>query len=682
MKTGTVETTTTIFPDSQIEPKARVIDDDMAVRLGSTLYIIIESALSDREILDETLDYWYSLLEMYSPPRNVPWPNASNVVIPVVPAHYDALSSQISQQVFRQRLFLVTPNTQQAAPTAHATEWFFNQKSQKLDLVETLNQWKDMALRDGVSFLEVLYKHTKRKEQIVVWEDELDANGQPKINLRTRKPQRTPKTYTIDVDDYNDVYFEPIELRDFVIYPSWQLSIDEAHGVARKLYLDENTLRAMVNDGYLDAKQVEIALNFVTSGSSERTLDEQGWQTVTAGGKVIVGAEEGVTEKSLGQMRGPIMVWRIHTNSFTLLEQFLPGNETVAQSHNPVPAEYVIWLHHQSQRVLGYKRYEYGHGKRPFVPYAPIPRPRRLYGWSIIGRLAPIASETFNLWNGRNDMIDIITRPSMYRRVGAKIVEPQGAAFGPGVWWEVSQPDDIGIIGGGRLNIDFSPSIQQEQMLLQWAGMLTGANPNMQGSVNPGGRKTAREVNSANMGASIRVGFMANRFRRAIEKAFWMWRQLQIQYGPDEMVVSGNMLGVPQQMTVTREMLAQDYALSVAGADGQLDQEQRANMALQTFLLLKDDPDIAQDPVKRYRLKAYLLEAQNNPNILSLIGTEDEAVQNAQKQQQFHQAVMQLAQQGVQVPGMPPPQQVLNPQQQQHAMPHKPPVKPGQLVSG
>lgn len=652
------EVRSTIFPESPVTPEQFELDGDERSRLGSILYINVISSLADREILDETLDYWYSLLEMYSPPRDTPWIGASNVFIPIVPTHYHTLCAQIAQQVFQQRLFIVAGNTPEAAEVAHGVEHFYNAKAQKLDMTETFEQWKNLGLRDGASPLEILWKHTTRKQKVVVWEDELGANGAPKTDKFGRKVRKA-HPYTIEVDDYNDVVMNPVELRDFVIIPAWQTSIDEAKAVGRKMYLDEAQLKEMVAAGYLWEEEIEQALNFPGDGSSDLPSDQQGWQTYTVGGKVYVGAEEGTIDRSLGMIRGPLEVWRIHSRQFDF-------------DGDGVPEECVFWLHHQSQRLLGYSVYEYGFGKRPFVMFAPMPRPLRALGWSVIEWLAPIQAETNNLWNGRNDIVDIITRPPMYQRAGAKIITPQGQPWQPGVLWELSAADDVGFVGGAARQIDLSPSVGQEDRLMSWASLLSGATPNMAGAVNSG-RRTAREISTADRSSTVRIGFIAQRLRNAIEKAFWIWNELQKQYGPEEQNMSGMVLGMPQQMTIQRSMLSQDLALSVSGSSGQLDQDAKAQQALQTFLLLKDDPDISTDPVKRYRLRAHLLEAQNNTNIISLLGTEQEAVEKAQQQAQFQQAVEQLAKQGVNVP-MPPG---MAPQPPQHG---KPPVQPGDMI--
>lgn len=664
-----VDTSTTIFPEAEIVPAGHEFSDDDLIRLGNTTNVIVTAALADREILDETLDYWYSLLEMYSPPRNTPWPNASNVFIPIVPTHYETLAAQVAQQVFMQRLFLVVPNTPQASAITHQIEYYYNAKSQKLDLLEVFEQWKNLGLRDGLSLLEVLYRHTTTRQKIVVFEDELNpATGLPLVDLRTHKKIRKPKTYTVEVDDYRDVEMTPVELRDFIISPAWQTDIEAAHMVGRKVYLDENTLRAMVADGTLIHEKVQRALNFIYGGTSDLPSDPQGDVTYNIGGKIQIGAEEGMTDAGLGQMRGSLEVWRIHSKQFV----WDPDEQ------KKVPRETVYWWHYNSQLVLGEpKPYEYGHGKRPFIPFAPLPRPRRLYGWSLIERLAPIQAEVNQLYNGRNDIVDLITRPPMYQRTGAKVITPEGKPWHPGVLWEVQDPTDVGFVGGNSRMVDLAPSVQQEDRLMSWASLLSGAVPNLSGSVNSG-RRTAREISSANSSASVRVGFISQRLRNAIGKAFWQWHQLQIQYGKDEENVAGNVLGMPQQMTISKEVLTQDVQLTISGSNGQLDQDARAQQALQTFLLLKDDPDIAQDPIKRYRLKAYLLEAQNNTNIIALLGTEQDAEKKAQEQAQFQQAVEQLAKMGVQlqgagVPGGQPPP---------GGGGGKPPVAPGQLVAG
>ena len=151
-------------------------------------------------------------------------------------------------------------------------------------------------------------------------------------------------------------------------------------------------------------------------GSSELWYSRQGYSTYTMNGKLDPLLEEGFADFDLQQHVGPLNIIRFHSN------QFFNGQE------------YVFWLHPLSQTMLGYQRYQYWHGQRPFSIKTPFPRVKRFYGFGIPERLIPTVVEiqgTVPL----NHFLDQRTLPPMYKQRGTKLLT-KNQSLGPDVMWK------------------------------------------------------------------------------------------------------------------------------------------------------------------------------------------------------------------------------------------------------
>src|SRR5579884_3631198 len=216
-----------------------------------------------RSKLEQTLDLLEAQYNMRVQQRDWPWPSASNVFVPLTATQLDTAVSRLMQLVVAPRLFAVKGLSPQAEQHSYLVERFYNTKLIKNDWVNAIYQFVHMGLRDGTAVMEILWEKKVRVANLVldapVVDQEtgipvLDAEGNP-VTERIVRP--------VEIEEYNDVRWTPVELRDFYLFPAWARSIEEAPSVGRVMYLSEADLRAMARAKTLWKDKVEYVIRTV-----------------------------------------------------------------------------------------------------------------------------------------------------------------------------------------------------------------------------------------------------------------------------------------------------------------------------------------------------------------------------------------------------------------------------------
>jgi hypothetical protein len=621
----------TTQPQSKVELQEKNLGK-FWTSLSQALYVTFDQSLSARERRDLKLDAWNNAYEMRVGQRNWPWPNASNVTTTIIPTQVDTMLANIVLAVYAvQRYYVVNGNTPEAANGQHDVEQGLNAEllrqrpggSWLYQHIESLFA----GLRDGNGITEILYKKEWAEQNIAIVERVQDPDtGIDIVDPLTGQPVIRTRVESQKIPIYDDVALDTVELRDFGVIPAWQTDIDKAAGVWRRSYMDSNELRAMVKthdnpNGPLRKDAVEYAINFLAPGESDLAHSRQGYSTYTIAGDIDVGMSEGTANAELKQHTGPLDIVRIHTN------MFFDGKE------------YVFWLHPPSETCLGWQRYQYWHGQRPFSVKKPLPRVKRFYGLSLIERLLPSVVEIQANKNRRNDFLDQRTLPPMYELDGAKLLTKNNA-LGPDARWKLPSADAVGIL---KLPTDVNLLLagkDEEGLLREDIQEFTGNGSLATGQV-PTGRPTKAGIQAAQARMGLRHNFVAMHVRDADMRTINQVIALKIQYGPDTSIVDTNVGGEPKKLIIPKEVLAQDYTITIAGQGGPLDKSTRTQEMQSLYALLMQNPLIAGHPVKIWALTRMLLEEYSRADILELIGTRDEAEQQERLQQMMAKMGMQ-----------------------------------------
>lgn len=607
--------------------------------LGELLGQMVEYAIGARQELETNLDYYDALYEMRVKERDWPWEDCSNFVVPFVPAQLDSLAARLTGVVFQPRFFLVNGNTEQAVMSQHQVERYYNAELSRHDWTEDFYQWLHLALRDGTSIMEILWRKDIRTMTFNVQVPETDALGQPIMGDDGQPTFRTEQQeHSIAV--YDDVELTPIELRDFMLLPSWQTDLQaRGAGCARMKLMSEAELRSMVKNtdnpkGVLFEDAVDEELATLSPGESDLNQSHQSLVDFTANFQIDITedisddlTEAWDTKPKIARSRGPMRVWRIHTDALDM-------------DGDGVPEENVFWIREQSRRLLGFKRYDYLHMKRPFVALTPIPRPGRFYGKSVCELLRTVQEELNAIHNQRNDQISLRLSPPMYRMRTADVSD-QDMRWGPDAEWLVDSPNDVGIIEMPDVPLS---SWQEEQFLTNYGYQIIGQSASTLGAMSSS-RRTAKEVMAASAASNVRADLMAARIRTAAREVFWQIHHLKLQFGPDQLEVTDNVNGQPQRLQIPKQILALDYDLGIAGQGGPLDKQGRQQDMMLVYSMLTQNPLVAQNPMHLYAVTRMVLEAIGVPDIQALIGTPEELQKQLQQQMQKAQAQQKMQQQ-------------------------------------
>ena len=106
-------------PKSQVELQKKKLGGNWTA-LSQALYTTYDAALSDREILDRNLTIWNNFYEKRVGKRNWPWPNASNVMPPIIPTQLDTMLANIVLAVYAIQQFYVVNGNPEAAAEARS----------------------------------------------------------------------------------------------------------------------------------------------------------------------------------------------------------------------------------------------------------------------------------------------------------------------------------------------------------------------------------------------------------------------------------------------------------------------------------------------------------------------------------------------------------------------------------
>lgn len=641
-----ISTTVTSQPDVSISYASRKrLNEQDWMMLSKDLEDGVQEAMSARGTLNNNLRDWEALYEQYAEQKNWPWENAANIFVPLISTQIDSLVAYISGQVLVPRLFLVSGNTSSAAESAHLVERYYNAelKRQRGDTTwfEELVKWQHLAVRDGTAFMEALWKYKKTTIKAHDSQPRMKTDEQSGMPTQEVDDFGMPIYDRVEVnieDVYNDVEWKVVELRNLLTIPAAATSLQDAMAVIKIEYLYEDQLNELVKDGVLSKEDVEYALSFVPTGATELSSSQLPVSSYTAGHQVNLGDGQGTQVTKFFRNRGPIEVARVHSRQYDL---DLDGT----------PEENVFWIHTSSWRMLGWMRYEYFNGLRPFFDFAPFPRPNRLLGYSLAERLAGLQNELNAQRNQRLDEGTIRLSPPWLRRRGSFMDSNKKFAYGPN---EVYDVDDNSPTNPPITRLEQGPlpefGYMEEQLIKKDAQEFTGLSAPSIGQQSSG-KRSAAEAKQWQAAAMMRTGLLAMRFRMAIRGLINFTHALKKQYlTTDQKFNSGT-----ERFTLPLPILKQDYQLDVSGASDPIDAAARRTDTMTAVQMFMQFPLIAQNPLHQYALIRKGIEAMDWADADKIIGTEEELKQQLQQaQQQQQQAAAMGGQPGQPGQGTPP----------------------------
>jgi hypothetical protein len=623
-------------------PFKRRLDPDVREALAWNCWNTITTAWAARRDLEENLRKYDHVLEMIVAEKNTPWVGCSNIVPPVAISKFQTLLAQIVNMVFVPEFYIVAgePGDVEAQQDSYTVQRRYNyelrmERPDMLTWYEEHIHWLGAGLLDGVSVMEIMWKYKERRARYGMLEPDEDEEGMPLFD-ENGEPKMRRVTHTEDVVDYDDVVLQHVRLKDIGVIPAEAPSIAAAVAVWRNKWYYEADLKAMVEDGILDAEWVEKALAYVPSGTSDIAQDRQGTYDKSAGGQINTGqAQGGLTKKGLFSNRGPIKVVMLHSRQFDV-----DGDKW--------PEENVFFVHEPSGYLLGWCPDNYIAPSRPFRSFAPHPRIGQWVGWSLIEWLTPLQSEAATIRNQRNDAVDRAIAAPLVRDASMD-VDDKEFTWSPGTSHSVRATDGKRAADYvSQVQVQFPPAqtYQEEQFINTYADQVSGLSAPIEGAATSS-RRTATEIKARQTGTTVRASLVAMYFRFAARGVIQFVHNLKRQF-PGQKTSSG----------IDPEIFRRRYQIDVAGTNDPLNVDENVQEALEMYNLLRQDPDIMQSAVRRYELKKYMFQATHTKDFEGILGTKEDAEQKDAMQAQMAQQQMAAAQAG-QAPagpgGAPPP---------------------------
>jgi hypothetical protein len=621
---ATEPASSTLFPDAPLSLPAIKLTPQQRTELGVTMRQLIDVNLGNRTMFDRQLDINNSIYEMRKAAANLPWPNAANITLPIVHSAVNEYVSRINGTIFVPRLLTVRGNDPVSSQYSHLSEEYYNTKCERDEWTDAWESCVHLAARDGISYSTCFWELSTHQETRIGDTAVMGPDGMP-----TGEIKKGPKQ--IDFVDYDGPRFRSVEARDLVVIPNHAPTLEAADAVAIKYYMSEIECRKLVSAGLWDRDTTETILNYTDTARGELTFDVQGYRTYTIGGLINVADQSVAPPASIQMSRGPVQMWMIFT------KQFVWDKKRGFQ-------EVVVWCHDRSRLCPGLAPFEYWKG-RPIFPLALIPRPNRLYGFSIPGLLQGIQEEADTQHNQRLNWMDMLIQPIRWRTGGVRISEDD-KVMGPGTEIRVMKKDDFGWYDYPDRT---QPTVAEEQMLLQYRDMVTGA-PQTAGLPSPAaGGSQQRSARAAQTAAAVQ-GMMTNlvlrRVRKFILANFEYAASLTQQYGTDQVEAVQQTATGAQNIQIPKEVLMLNYTYGVAGQGGPLDKEQRRQdmMLLSQILLMTPLSVLMQGNMPRmWTLARALIETFDVPEVTTFIGTMQDAMQAQMAQMQEAQRQQKLA---------------------------------------
>lgn len=609
------------------------LSDDQWVQLGKSAYQLVDQNLGQRTELDASLDYGNALYEMMGERANPPWEGAANIPVPIVATAIEEMTSRLVGSALVPRPYTVSGKDSISTQYAHIVEQFYNGEFGKNSWYDAMDTCIHLAARDGTSILEVLWEKKISQTAQMIDGPVIGEDGQPQLD-EYQQPIIKKQKQMVQKIEWDAVRYAAVELRDFVLIPNYAPSIEAANGVARKRYMSEKDMYAMVNAGVFDKEQVEYILNFVAEGQDERTYDRQGNWTYTIGGKIDIGDNVVSDVEGVHVSRGPVQMWQILTDQYDL-------------DGDGVCEENYIWIHDSSQRMAGFAPFEY-EGGRNYFPLSLMPRPNRFYGFSVPDRVGHFQEEATAQKNANLDWLDLASNPNMYVTDGFQDKgDDNDHRMGPGKTWHVQTPTDVGFIQLGNppeALMREVPALQAQADRSIGAPQTSGIPSGQSG----GGKQSARAAQQAAALQGMQTNRMIVLVRKWMQAAFNYTHMLYVKYGKDQMSMMQTSQQGSVEVAVPREILAQNYILGVAGLGGPLDKEARRQDAMALYQTFMGNPLVQGNIEHVYNLSRNLMEQFDYPDTTGFLGTLEEAkqqqaMQQAQQQeQQKNQMAMEL----------------------------------------
>lgn len=621
-------------------------------QLGKRIMEKVNSARSGMEPMFKRMEGWTRFYESDLPGKDFPWPNCSNVNVPLIQSHVDTWHSSLNDTMLNPTPWILVrapanvsePHVREAALAVQ--DALYQVQDTLVGLRSVVDQWNLNAIMQPAAIVKCRwaeeYRTVKRTAPVID-----DVTGMPQVDemgepVMKPQSQKEPK--------YRGPKPEPVDLKNFVIFPLTASSIEDAEIVGDRFRMTEDGIRRKIKDGLWDKEAAEWCIERMASeaGSADDKQDEV----------------EGI--ESLSDFD---VLW--------FWELIVPYDA----DGDGLKEDCVFTVEADTGKIVRAVTFPYYHGRRHYIAQRPFKRAgQRFFGRTLPQILEHCQKEINTIHNQRVDGTSIAISPP-FLRMRTSDLDADQAEFYPGAELQVDSMDEIQQMAISPL----IPGIDIEHEAKDWSERASPINDLAMGRQTEGAKKTLGEVQLVTAKAGLRISDVINRlqYEGMVELAA-QTLGLMYQFMSDEEL---------QHLNLTRDLLTVPWDLIPHGNLGTADKKLRRQEADLLYLLLMGgqgtppNPLVTQDPMRLYRLTADLLQAHEKRDVENYIGTEEE-LQQQKREAELMQAAQYAAQNGALPPGFEltteeqPMFKAMVTQMQQQAMQPQPQGPQGQPQQG
>lgn len=443
------------------------ISEEERKEIEEDLWMLVRDYYETSEYLQNLLAHYNDMAEGISQPKNFPWPNSSNLFVPLAETKLNEIHASARQTLLKgdQLYYVRSTGLPTSQDQCSKLERFLNFKiAVELPLVDKFSQLIWAAGRDGTAIAHITWADDKKPvteikgyanvtEFLATYptpeESGLTKNQYDKVLEKFSRGEPVKLLETVEKSVYKGPRVEVVELQDFVMAPMTSIKTSHARLVGKIFTRRGPELREMAKNQDWSDEQVEKVI---------KTKEDGQRQDISTDLKDQI---EGISRKS---GRGEFILFN--------------GIYRKALGKDGIEKNYLVTFHIQSKTLMGdLIKYPYLHGKDNFVPIRLKRRPNRFLGRSIMQMLDDINQEINTQHNQRIDSRTITTVPTFKVKISEKgNFDPSrpDQRFSPGRNFYLT---DLAAVQQFDIkDTDMGESIQEEQNLMTLADRLTGSS--------------------------------------------------------------------------------------------------------------------------------------------------------------------------------------------------------------
>lgn len=572
----------------------------------------------------------HDTMEGVKTPKDFPWPNSSNLHIPIIEIHVTILHSLVSSTMLdNDPIAFVKIMLDGVAENVDSDiEKFLNWTCKtKLRIDATLSDiyWSAYVDGNGIGDLDWVEDYGKRfdimsftdpkefslkfpnaemlgvsQKQYDAYFLELIAKGKLQIKIEET------------VVEYRGPKLRPVELKDFVMIPTSSPSMEYAMFVGDLFVQRADYFRRKVKENWFDKDEVE------------KMLEQSGMTT-----------PPDQNESSQDQIEG-IGRTRVTTpDEYLALQGILKIN--LDDDEMEPERMYLVTFERKTKAVIRFEDYPYWHNRIKYISWVFKKRPGRFLGQSIYDQLIDINDEIDTQHNQRIDSRTISTVPSFLKLETSDIdFSRADQRFYPGVTFPVKNINNE-IKQLVIAQTDMGQSMQEEQNLMMLADLRTGAAASEargQNAKDP--RASGKKKQLQLQQSENRVDDHIRELKISTAECFSQILELYYQFSPEGITFSTKdpQTGEFVKTEVAREKLRnRNMVIQVARTTVLDNPNQLVQRYLTIYEMLSKEPLIATNIFRRRELLHRVLTALREKNVDKLVPTVDDILKELKAQE-------------------------------------------------